>query len=223
MNATSNTTRDAGDTLRIEVRFKNARLYNAMMSLAPAHATRRPSVSSFCRRYGFSQVVVGRLLMLKDKPVGCHRHVGCARVLFIRPICQELAALTGHDVSWLFPSDLYACAWPLVAVETSHVSFIPLLGAPREYLTLQASQDEVIEEQDRASVISRALLKLTPRAAEIIRRRYGLAGYDEHTLSELGKEFGMSLMQVRLIEAKALRTLRRSTTARLLKSCLTTH
>ena len=48
---------------------------------------------------------------------------------------------------------------------------------------------------------------LVPREARVIRRRFGI-DCDEHTLEEVGKEFGVTRERIRQIEAKALRKLR---------------
>ena len=49
--------------------------------------------------------------------------------------------------------------------------------------------------------------RLTPREATVLRRRFGI-DCDEHTLEEVGKEFGVTRERIRQIEAKALRNLR---------------
>ena len=49
--------------------------------------------------------------------------------------------------------------------------------------------------------------RLTPREATILRRRFGI-DCDEHTLEEVGKEFGVTRERIRQIEAMALRKLR---------------
>ena len=49
--------------------------------------------------------------------------------------------------------------------------------------------------------------RLEPRQAAVLRRRFGI-DCDEHTLEEVGKEFGVTRERIRQIEAKALKTLR---------------
>jgi len=51
---------------------------------------------------------------------------------------------------------------------------------------------------------------LTKREAMVIAMRFGLAGHRDHTLEEVGKQFGVTRERIRQIEAKALRKLRRN-------------
>ena len=68
--------------------------------------------------------------------------------------------------------------------------------------------------------VEEALQLLSEREKAIIRLRYGLSEYAEHTLAEIGQKFGLSRERVRQIELTALRKLRRhSGTMEKLKSC----
>ena len=57
--------------------------------------------------------------------------------------------------------------------------------------------------------IEAVLEKLSPKEAEIIRRRFGI-GCDKETLERVGLEFNVTRERIRQIELKALRKLRRS-------------
>jgi len=57
-----------------------------------------------------------------------------------------------------------------------------------------------------------SLFKLTTREAKVIAMRFGLAGNINHTLEEVGKQFGVTRERIRQIEAKALLKLRRNQT-----------
>jgi len=52
-------------------------------------------------------------------------------------------------------------------------------------------------------VISRS--QLTQREAKVIAMRFGLAGHTNHTLEEVGKQFGVTRERIRQIEANGLR------------------
>jgi RNA polymerase primary sigma factor len=64
------------------------------------------------------------------------------------------------------------------------------------------------------------LRTLTPREAEVLRRRFGLGDGTEHTLEEVGRAFNVTRERIRQIESKALRKLRHPSRAKLLKPYL---
>ena len=64
--------------------------------------------------------------------------------------------------------------------------------------------------------IEKALDSLSDRQREIIIKRYGLFGNEEHTLGQLGNEYGLTRERIRQIELKALKILSRPKTANLL-------
>ena len=62
-------------------------------------------------------------------------------------------------------------------------------------------------------IVGEALATLSPREQCILRMRFGIGGAD-HTLEEIGKEFGVTRERIRQIEAKALEKLREPARAR---------
>ncbi len=68
--------------------------------------------------------------------------------------------------------------------------------------------------------IDRALNKLTPREADIIRFYFGLNGKHAHTLTEIGEEFNLTIERVRQIKAKSIIKLKYTTIGRVLKTYL---
>jgi RNA polymerase primary sigma factor len=62
-------------------------------------------------------------------------------------------------------------------------------------------------------VVSEALGDLTPREQRILRMRFGIGDATDHTLEEIGKEFGVTRERIRQIEAKALEKLRHAASA----------
>ena len=56
--------------------------------------------------------------------------------------------------------------------------------------------------------INEMLNVLKPREREILKLRYGLDGYEIHTLEEIGQKFNITRERVRQIEKKTLQNLK---------------
>ncbi|MEJ2348065.1 MAG: sigma-70 family RNA polymerase sigma factor [Patescibacteria group bacterium] len=63
--------------------------------------------------------------------------------------------------------------------------------------------ENVQSEQRRDKIDEVFEAVLTPREAEVLRLRFGLNGYEKHTLEEVGKSFGVTRERIRQIEAIA--------------------
>ena len=72
----------------------------------------------------------------------------------------------------------------------------------------------VAEASELQRSIAEALAELTPREQRILRMRFGIGGTADHTLEEVGREFGVTRERIRQIEAKALEKLRHPHRAR---------
>jgi len=64
------------------------------------------------------------------------------------------------------------------------------------------------------------LQKLTPREEQVIRMRFGIGGGSEHTLDEMKLRFSVTQEQIRQIEARAMRKLRRPEYSGMLRTFL---
>jgi len=62
------------------------------------------------------------------------------------------------------------------------------------------------------------LEQLTEREQKVLRMRFGIGMNTDHTLEEVGKQFGVTRERIRQIEAKALRKLRHPSRAKKLKT-----
>jgi len=69
-----------------------------------------------------------------------------------------------------------------------------------------------------AGATQEVLAKLTDREQKVLRMRFGIGMNTDHTLEEVGKQFGVTRERIRQIEAKALRKLRHPSRSRELKT-----
>ena len=78
---------------------------------------------------------------------------------------------------------------------------------------------ELIVESLRAE-INRSLSTLTDRESEVIKMFYGIDGYREISLEEIGTKFDLTRERVRQIKEKAIKRLKNNTRSKLLKTYL---
>jgi RNA polymerase sigma factor (sigma-70 family) len=111
-----------------------------------------------------------------------------------------------------------------IGMDPAKVAF--LLEMPREVQSLDASvnpaqeagsvadfvedgsTEDVDERLSQEQEVEIALDGLTKREDTILRKRFGVDSNREHTLTELGKRFGVSRERVRQVEARALEKIR---------------
>ena len=93
------------------------------------------------------------------------------------------------------------------------------LGDFIEDSTLELPLDSATAQSLRAAT-HEVLEGLTPREAKVLRMRFGIDMNTDHTLEEVGKQFGVTRERIRQIEAKALRKLRHPSRSETLRSFL---
>jgi RNA polymerase primary sigma factor len=81
---------------------------------------------------------------------------------------------------------------------------------------VNAASKELLREQ-----IRNVLSFLSDREREVLEMRFGLNDGKDHTLEEVGREFGVTRERIRQIEAKALRKLRHPSRSKSLRDYLT--
>lgn len=210
------------DTLRVEIKFKNARLYRAIWDHSRNyHADPRNRavyaalgpVYAFCRLHDLSSNPVYRLLNLTLHPL---RQAPDRSGLVYRDICVRLAAILEQDVGYLFPIDLYERGLRPQAHEMPHRVFAPLRAAAR--VALPPPQEATVESAALAQHLAAAISTLTPREQTVVRLCYGLEDGEEWTMAQVGQRLGVTASRVQQIECKALRKLRH--TARAIRTFL---
>ena len=82
------------------------------------------------------------------------------------------------------------------------------------------SPDDVYLKTAVKENIEEALQSLSEREARILKLRFGVGNGNEHTLEEVGRQFGVTRERIRQIEAKAIRKLRKPKRLKKLQSLL---
>ena len=72
-----------------------------------------------------------------------------------------------------------------------------------------AGPEKLAEMNQQCTAVEQALDRLPPREALVLRLRFGLGNYAEHTLSEIGEYLSVSRERARQIEANAMLQLRK--------------
>ena len=67
---------------------------------------------------------------------------------------------------------------------------------------------EAATSESLKNAINSVLNEMPPREAQVLRMRFGIGMPSDHTLEEVGRQFGVTRERIRQIEAKALRKLR---------------
>lgn len=186
--------------LRIDASLYNNRLYCLIHD-------NFSSQSAFCKELGLSTSELGELLRLKKCPLLKHGKG-------YREACTKIAERFFVDVEELFPIELYKVSILEYGIEID-VNQIPFHEC--EQIPVEPCQHEEAEASELRDRIEELLETFTPRQKKVIQMRFGLAGYDEHTLEEISDDFEVTKERIRQLEAKVLRRLRHPYYTRKLK------
>ncbi len=194
--------------LRIESRFKNAALYNAMLSYCLPEAVKRqirhypaPLARVLAELTGVNVNTIRGYLNLQIDP----RKTNGELTKQARQICVALS----EDPEDLFPRHIYHLSLPKVAVtEVDSVQMTSLSEAKNKMIDGISIQQESIEQQELSRDVDSAIARLKPQRQLVIRQRFGLDGGEPKTLKQIAEYMGLGAERIRQIEASALRDLR---------------
>lgn len=85
---------------------------------------------------------------------------------------------------------------------------------------LAQNPEEAMVQKSLQRAVRNALTTIPEKEAEILRMRFGIGNYDEHTLEEVGDKYGVTRERIRQIESKSFGKLMHHTRSRLLKQYL---
>jgi RNA polymerase primary sigma factor len=83
--------------------------------------------------------------------------------------------------------------------------------------TMAVSPAEAVISRSLKEQTRKVLATLTPRQERVLRLRFGIDENADHTLEEVGQDFGVTRERIRQVEAKALRKLRHPSRAKRLR------
>lgn len=156
-----------------------------------------------------------------------HRHVSCATLVRTPGYAAELRAkaarararfeaagieFTPADIAaevGCDPATLERVAalardpLPIPSVGDVDDDGLEAIGADEE------TPEDLAADAELRQLVSRHLAALAPREALVLRLRLGFVDGDDHTLSEIGEQLGLSRERIRQIERAALQQLRR--------------
>jgi RNA polymerase primary sigma factor len=83
--------------------------------------------------------------------------------------------------------------------------------------TTAVSPSDAVINRSLKDQTRKVLATLTPRQERVLRMRFGIDENADHTLEEVGQDFGVTRERIRQVEAKALRKLRHPSRAKRLR------
>jgi len=225
MTTTTKSNAALGDeVLRVELRFKNARLYDAIVadkvpiigtagSAAGEKARQLGCVSRFCEFHGLQRQYVYELINLRMSPY--HRDGAPTE------LATTLAALLEVDPLWLFPVSIYAKVWQQGQARYLSERDIVTVGQMVGHVQRQISDASAVatlpevEAPDRSATLAldrklceTVFARMTAREVRVIKMRYGWDGAEPMLLEQVGRVEQVTRERIRQIEAKAMWKLR---------------
>ena len=210
--------------LRLELRFKNARLFNLIEErFRVQRGDRYGCCAMASERIGISSQVLNSYLTMRQSPWtwlqrNGHRrdHVAKER---LKSSAQKIADFFCADPYELFPINLYRLKIPRLLTKTMDSErYLSFAEARQQHLLPAAVETNLDEAVGLREALEIVLKTLTPREGNVIKMRFGLKDGSEKTLEEVGRSFAITHERVRQIEAKALRKLRHPSRSRNLKA-----
>lgn len=156
------------------------------------------TVGEFCRIHKLNQSDLGEVIAMKISPLMSN---GKFRVQI------EKAA----DILECMPEDLFTEKQLDMAIKTNKHCLL-VNEAEMKYM-LETNQpqkmlEQTVHDEQKNKLLEETLKSIPLKEQKILRLRFGLDDGIEHTLEEIGQEFGCTRTRIRQIEARALRRLR---------------
>lgn len=188
------------ERVRLELRFKNATLYNALVQKFPR-----------VNRPGYD--IKAASLAMDVHPSDIFGFVSFNRSPWNRRgqprrAALQLSVVLEISCDELFPVRLYSGVMPrMLAQEIDGERYLTFREAANQHLLAPSTNME--EQLVNRAALEGALTRLKPKDRELIEARYGLNGKDEKLLSELAAESGHTAPNERQKETRIINQLRK--------------
>lgn len=175
-----------------------ARIYNNQ--LRERREATGLSACAFAASIGVNPSTYCALESLKESPL-CRKH----KRKTWKPCVTKIATALGVEASTLFPDAVQEIRSTLAERRMNAEEMAVALAAPPD-----ASPFGLLTAGEERAAVGAALDSLPERTRKVIAMRFGLDGYEEHTLAAIGEEFKLSKDRIRQIEGQGLRAIRGS-------------
>ena len=194
------------DEYRVKVTVRNNLLMTAIENAG------YKTQSDFAKAIGATPQEVNALVAMRQAPINVDGEF-------------SLLATTVMEFLGACPTDLWSTEQLNMKLKKNSADMKMGLGELKLVLDavntpqLEVDLDKPIYDEQSKELIADMLDSLTPREAKILKLRFGI-DCEEHTLTEVGKLYGITASAIRLIEAKALRKMRHPSRSDILKTLL---
>ena len=194
--------------LRVELKFKNARLIHLIEDYFGPNASVKHTVSV---AIGCGYPLLLEYISLRQTPYaqGVRNSIEYQGIRF-KPSAIRISDFFNMPPTYLFPANLYKLNLPKKCFrDFESIQFLSLQEAKESKLLPPVSYDNY-EQIDLSIDIEWLLNTLTPREQKVIINYFGLKGQHEHTLEEVGSLFGVRRQRIWQVLKESLEKLKES-------------
>lgn len=178
---------------RVEVKIKNAVLYNLITS-------HNPTVNNFAKEHKMSATSLGEFINMKNSPINKYGNW--------KPSVLKLADFFNVHPSYIFPDTIAN-----IELTTNKGSFEVDKERVKEIMNVHQDPILEIENDDLKKSISRLLdnipkFKIHEHGIDIVKKHFGLEDYDPKNFVEISEDYDISSSRVTQIFNNTMRIIR---------------
>lgn len=202
--------------LRLEIKFKNNLIYKRI-------SNKNCSLSEFCIKHNLGIQTVVQYLNLRITPISEDKRTKKPFAILIDGIyfkrsAVRLANALECSVFDIFPPQLWDVNSKKYSIELNSKDLVISYDDNLQISSIDSRDEFKIFNFDNLDSV---LKSLSEKEEDVLKKRFGMDGYKEKTLREIGNDYNLTPERIRQIECRALRKLRHpSRSSKLVKRCL---